>query len=49
MYNGFRTQTMDTIVDKLARGDPHLKKLIHARVGAPQIPPAFKDTENIYK
>jgi hypothetical protein len=40
---------MDTIVDNLARGDPHFKKLIHARVGAPRIPPEFEGTEIIYE
>ena len=48
-YNGYRTETLDTVVHNLARGNPLFKKLIHARVRAPQIPPEFEGTEIIYE
>ena len=48
-YNGYRTETLDTVVHNLARGNPLFKKLIHARVRAPQIPPEFEGTEILYE
>jgi hypothetical protein len=47
-YNGYRTETLDTVVNKLARGNRDIERLIHARVGAPRIPPEFEGTEIIY-
>ena len=47
-YNGYRTETLDTVVHKLARGNRDIERLIHARVGAPQIPPAFLGAEIPY-
>ena len=45
----YATETVDTVIRNLARGDPKLERLIRSRAMVRPIPPEYLDYEMVYK